>query len=112
MSSKRDRRHLEYILDSISLILEWVRAGRDEFLRNDLVRSATLYRLETLAHSAGQLSPDMKERHSDVPWREIADFRNRLAHAYLELDLDLVWRVIEFDLPALQRATETELRRQ
>jgi uncharacterized protein with HEPN domain len=109
LSTERDRRHLAYILDSISLISGWARAGQDEFLSNDLIRNATLYRLETLAHSASKLSSGVKARHPDVAWRDITDFRNRLAHAYLELDLDLIWRVIELDLPVLRRAVEAEL---
>jgi len=80
-------------------------------LTDDLIQNATLYRVETLAEAAGKLPTDLRDRHPQIPWRDITDFRNRVTHGYLELDLDLVWRVIEIDLPALKRVAEHELDR-
>lgn len=90
MSEERDRRHLAYILESIDLIRGWAPSGRDTFLTDDLTQSTTLYRLETLTEATGKLSSQVRERHPQVTWRDITDFRNRVAHGYLALDLDLV----------------------
>lgn len=99
MNRERDRRHLEYILEGVDLVLEWSSAGSERFLTDPLIQSAVLYRLETLAHSAGRLSVDLRQRHPDIPWRNITDFRNRLTHAYMELDLDLVWHGSRWSFP-------------
>jgi uncharacterized protein with HEPN domain len=49
------------------------------------------------------LSADYKQSRETLEWRRIADFRNRLVHDYLGIDLDLVWKVIVEDLPELKR---------
>jgi len=111
VNEERDARHLGYILESIELIQFWSVSGRDTFLTDDLSQNAILYRLETLADAAGKLPSVLRDRHLQIPWRDITDFRNRVSHGYLALDLDLVWRVIEVDLPALKQTVEEELRR-
>lgn len=68
-----------------------------------------LRRLETLADAANNLSDELKSRHSGMPWRRIADFRNVLAHGYTGIRLDPVWKVIVDDLPALKAIVESEL---
>lgn len=105
------RRYLAYIVESIQLIERWNAAGPRDFLTDDLIQNATLHRLETLADSTGRLPARLKEQYPEIPWRQITDFRNRVSHGYLDVDLDLVWRVIEVDLPALRRIAESELNR-
>jgi hypothetical protein len=58
--------------------------------------------LETLSDAAGPLPRDLKARHPEIPWRLITDFRNVLAHAYPDIRLDEVWRVIENELAPLK----------
>jgi uncharacterized protein with HEPN domain len=111
VSEEREQRYLGYILESIELIDQWSAAGRDAFLTDELVQNATLYRLESLSDSTGKLSAGLQERHPQLPWRDVTNFRNRVAHGYLALDLDLVWRVIAVDLPALKQIVYQELDR-
>ncbi len=67
-------------------------------------RTPWFVNLQVLSESAQRLSEELKSRYSTVEWRKIADFRNRLVHDYLGVDLEIVWQVIEKDLPALKRA--------
>ena len=76
---------------------------------DELIQSAVLYRLETLAESASKLPDEVRRRNPHMPWRDISDFRNRVSHGYLDLDLDLIWRVIVVDLPALKDIVQEEL---
>jgi len=50
-----------------------------------------------------------KGAHPDIPWLSSARFRNRLVHAYLTIDLNLVWAMIDKDLPPLKAAVDREL---
>ena len=52
------------------------------------------------------LSAEIKERHSEAPWKQIAGMRNILVHEYFGIDSDAVWNVVEVDLPALKRQVE------
>jgi uncharacterized protein with HEPN domain len=81
----------------------------DLFLSDQRTQDAVLRRLETLADAASHLSDSLKARYPAIPWRQIADFRNVLAHGYTEIRLDRVWEAIVHDLPALEAAVGQEL---
>ena len=71
-----------------------------ERLYNPLVedadlRDAPLYRLHTLAESTQHLSPEPKTAHPEIPWDDIAAFRNRIVNGYLGVSLDIVWDIIQ-----------------
>ncbi len=61
-----------------------------------------LRNLETLGEAAKKLNSRTRALSAGTPWREIAGFRDVIAHDYLEVDLDLVWNVIESELPGLR----------
>jgi uncharacterized protein with HEPN domain len=75
------------------------------------LQDATLRRLQTLSESAQRLSPEFKAAHPEVSWADIAGFRNRLVHAYLDIDLDLTWNTVIRDLAPLARLAESEAAR-
>ncbi len=75
--------------------------GRESLTTDADLRDAALYRLQTLAESTQHLSPELKTAHPDIPWEDIADFRNRIVHGYLGVSLDIVWDIIQRDLPPL-----------
>jgi len=60
--------------------------------------------LQTLAESSQRLSDGIKATEPQVPWRELAGFRNVIVHGYLGVDLAGVWLVVEQVLPALSSA--------
>jgi len=99
-----DRVYLAHILECIDRIERGVSAGESEFLRSDLLQDAVVRNPQVLSESTQRLSEELKSRHTAVEWRKIADFRNRLVHDYLGVDLEIVWQAIEKDLPELKRA--------
>lgn len=60
--------------------------------------------LQTLTESSQRLSAEIKTTEPQVPWRELAGFRNVIVHGYLGVDLAAVWLVVEQDLPPLAAA--------
>lgn len=111
MSAEQDRRHLEYIAQSIHLIRARTGAGRDVLLRDLAIQDAVLWRLATLADASGKLSQPVKDRHPEIRWRAIYGFRNVAVHAYQQLRLDRVWEIIESYLPELKTVVDEELER-
>jgi len=89
-----------------------VSARRAAFLADELVQWATIRGLQTLTESAANLSAELKDRHPEIPWKDIAGFRNVVTHTYLgQLNVARVWEYIETDLPDLVSVAEAELRR-
>jgi uncharacterized protein with HEPN domain len=83
--------------------------GREAFAAATYDRAAALYYLQTMAESTQRLSDAVKATRPEIDWTAISGFRNRLALGYLEVNLDIVWNVIENNLPALKQAVEAML---
>lgn len=99
-----------HIVESARLIAEWRIKGRNVFLADALVQGAFLWRLQTMAESATQLSDDIKSRHAEIDWRGIRGFRNIMVHGYVDvLDLDLTWAFVEREVDALGSIAAMEL---
>jgi uncharacterized protein with HEPN domain len=92
--------------DCIDRILEYTNADQARFDASRLVQDAVIRNLQTLAESSQRLSGEIKSTEPQVPWRELAGFRNVIVHGYLGVDLGAVWLVIEQDLPALTEAVD------
>ena len=64
--------------------------------------SLALVRLiEIMGEAANSISEPCQDKYEKIPWRQIVGMRNRLIHAYFEVDLDIVWQVITSDLDSL-----------
>lgn len=57
--------------------------------------------LEIIGEAAAKVSPATRQQHSQVPWNLIVGMRNRLIHAYFDVDYDQVWSAVTKDLPLL-----------
>lgn len=109
-----DEVYLRHIAECIALVEQYVTLDDGTlsealFTEDALTQDAVLRRLEILADAASHLSGELKARHPHIPWRQINDFRNVLAHAYMDIRVDRVWSVIEVDLPPLKAAVSHEL---
>ncbi len=60
-----------------------------------------LKNLEVIGEAAKRLSPEIKESHPEIAWRDIAGLRDIIVHEYFGLDLDIVWDVVENRVPIL-----------
>jgi len=98
-----------HILETIADVEELVSGGHEVFLSTKHDRAAALYYLQTMAESTQWLSDAIKATHPEIDWMAISGFRNRLAHGYLNVNVNIVWNVIENDLPPLKQAAEAML---
>ena len=71
------------------------------FVADDLTYDATLRNLEILGEAATRVPDEVREAHAEIPWRELVGTRNRLIHAYLGIDDDIIWSIIRDDIPEL-----------
>lgn len=90
--------------DCLDRIVEYTNTERSRFDASRLVQDAVVRNLQTLAESSQRLSNEIKTTEPQIPWRELAGFRNVIVHGYLGIDLGAVWLVVEQDLPPLSEA--------
>lgn len=68
---------------------------------NDEKVSAILYQITIIGEATKRLSPEIRQQHPEIPWRDIAGMRDVIVHEYDQIDLDVVWDVIQNRLPEL-----------
>ena len=73
----------------------------DSYLGDRRHQLAILKAVEIVGEAASRVSAETRELHPDIPWREIVGMRNRLVHAYFDIDLQVVWDPVQDDLPDL-----------
>jgi uncharacterized protein with HEPN domain len=106
---KDERAYLAHILECIRRIQEDTAGGREEFFASHIVQDAVIRNLQTLAESTKRLSAELKAAHSQIEWSNIAGLRNILVHAYFDVDLEVVWGIVQNDLPGLRQVVSTVL---
>jgi len=101
---KDDRVYLEHIRDALADIATYTSAGREAFFDQRIRQDATLRKLEVIGQAVKNLSEESKSRRPQIPWKPIAGMRDKVIHDYFGVNLDIVWAVVEKDLPQLERA--------
>ena len=100
---KRDRAYLKHILDAILNVEKFIEGiNKETFLGNVEKQYAVLRGLEIIGEAVKNLSEELKEKHPNIPWKEIAGMRDKLIHQYFGVNLDLVWETINTKLPELK----------
>lgn len=97
-----DDERLRDILEAIERIEKYASRGREAFDADELIQTWVLYHLQIVGEAVRAISPTTKEISDEVPWSKIIGMRNILVHNYFAIDKDLVWSVIENELPALK----------
>ncbi len=104
---KKDSVYLKHIFDSIQNIEEYTSGMNREGFFSDsskMVRSAVIREFEIIGEATGKLSKELKADYPDVPWRDIQDMRNKLIHEYFGVDIGILWKTVENNLPELKTA--------
>lgn len=99
-----DRAYLRHILDCIGRVEAYTHDGRDAFLASPLIQDAVIRNFEIIGEATKRLSPALTQTRPEVPWRQIAGFRDVLIHQYMGVDLNTVWNVVAHDLPTIKVA--------
>lgn len=75
--------------------------NKARFEADGLTYDATVRNLELLGEAALHIPPEVREKYPEIPWRQVVATRNRLIHGYLGIDNDILWSIVEQDIPSL-----------
>lgn len=101
-----ERDYLDYLQDifiSINEIEGFIKGmdfsafGQDRKTVNAVIRS-----LEVMGEAAKKIPEDVKNQHSEIPWKSMAGIRDKLIHEYFGVDEEMVWKVASEELPPLK----------
>lgn len=98
--------YLDHILLAIGRINAYTE-DMDEvgFLHNQMVQDAVIRNIEVIGEAARNIQkhhPEFVGLHPDVPWEYMYLMRNRVSHGYFSVDLEVVWKTVELDIPELE----------
>ena len=107
MSDRSPLLYCQDIIESGRAIQSYVQgASLNDFAKERMRYSAVIREFEIIGEAVGKLPAALKAEYADIPWQDIKDFRNLLAHEYFGVDLEIVWNTIQGDLPLLLCAVE------
>lgn len=107
---RNDAIRLRHMLDAAREALSFVAGKRRSDLDADRMLVLSLVKsVEIIGEAASRVSDECKREHNEIPWQDIISMRNRLIHAYFDIDLDIVWDTVGEELPPLARRLEEAL---
>jgi len=99
----RVRHMAEASRDALSFVANKSRADLEE---NRLLAFALMRCIEIVGEAASKVSQESRQAFPEIPWVDIIGMRNQLIHAYAEVDLNVLWKTVADDLPALIKMLE------
>jgi uncharacterized protein with HEPN domain len=106
------RAYLFHIRDNVTLARSFVEnLDYEAFRNNRLVFYAVTRALEIISEASRRLPDELKARHPDIPWIDVAGAGNVFRHEYEDVREHAVWITVQKHLPPLLTAVERELRR-
>ncbi len=103
-SNDADAVRLRHMLDYAQKAIQFVKGhSRADLDKNEMLALAVIHLIEIIGEASKSVSEEFREQHPEIPWELIAGTRNRLAHGYIDVDLDIIWTIVKKDLPGLVR---------
>ena len=94
------------ILEAVERIEKYSQRGRLAFENDELIQTWIVHHLQILGEAARALSDTTRAATSQIPWRQIIGMRHILVHQYFGIDTDIVWNVVENELPGFHKQVE------
>ena len=101
---KRPEIFLDHILECINEIEKNTKnISKEIFFENTTIQDAVIRRLEIIGEAVKNLPKSFKSRYPKIPWKSVAGMRDVLIHEYFGVDLRLIWKIVDKELPAFKK---------
>ena len=95
---------IEDILEAVEKVERYAEGMTQEAFENDDKTSDAVVRnLEIIGEAANRLPDDFKAKYPDIEWAKIVGLRHRIVHEYFGVDLDIIWHILQNDLPLFKK---------
>ncbi len=96
---------LDDICEAIDTIEKYISGmSFDVFSKDRKSVDAVVRNLEIIGEASNRLPADFKNSHSQIQWHKVVGLRHRIVHEYFGIDLQIVWQILQKDLPSLREA--------
>ncbi len=75
--------------------------NKEAYEQDEVLRLALTRLIEVIGEAANRVSEEFRAAHPEMPWFEMIGMRHRIVHDYMNVDEDVIWAVVQKDLPAL-----------
>ena len=107
MQRRQDRNRVYHLWEAAREAVGYAKGRKPEDLETDRPLMHSLVRcFEIIGEAANKVSPEFRQAHPQIAWDDMIGMRNRLIHAYFEVNLNIVWRTVNEELPPLIVALE------
>jgi len=95
---------LNYIRQSIDRVEQYIKnLSFDAFSDDQKSVDAVVRNLEIIGEAASRLPDEFKEKYSEIEWYKVVGLRHRIVHEYFGIDLEIIWQILNRDLPELRQ---------
>ncbi|MCX7997939.1 MAG: DUF86 domain-containing protein [Leptospiraceae bacterium] len=103
MSSRNYKYFIADIIEAINRIETYTNECSFENFQKDIkTQDAVIKNLEVIGEASNKIPTVIKEKYLEIPWKEISGLRNHLIHAYFTIDFNIIWNIIQQELPKLK----------
>jgi uncharacterized protein with HEPN domain len=99
---RSDKERFLDILEAIEKIERYQDRGKIEFTSDELFQVWVVRHLQIIGEAASRFSLETQTLFPEIPWGKMIGMRHILVHGYFEIDLEIVWSVVENDLMDLK----------
>ncbi|WP_420266125.1 DUF86 domain-containing protein [Candidatus Magnetominusculus dajiuhuensis] len=102
MCGREDKIRMRHMLDAAKEAISFTQGKTRRSLdKNRMLTLSLVKDIEIIGEAATSISKDCREKYPNIPWKSIVNMRNRLIHAYFDINLDVVWQTVAVDVPSL-----------
>lgn len=94
--------YIEDICDAMEKAVTLINeSGYDRFMEDFRINFAVTRALEIIGEAAKRLPDSFREKYPEVPWKDMAGMRDRIIHGYDNIDLQIVWDTVNYEIPQI-----------
>jgi len=102
MSERTDKDFLSDIKEAVRRTTSYTeKLTYEEFLEDIKTQDAVIHNIEIIGEATKNISEELRNKYSEIPWKGLAGMRDKLIHHYFGVNLDIVWSVVKEELPEI-----------